>query len=65
LGRRGEAEAGVQQLAGATGEARTLLALVRDRCFPRPGAMKIGIEGMELPVLRHYFAAAERRAGRA
>jgi FkbM family methyltransferase len=40
--------------------ARPLLDIVREAHFPRVDALKIDIEGMELPVLRHYFDHAER-----
>ncbi len=39
---------------------RPLLDLVREAGFPRVDALKIDIEGMELPVLSHYFGHAER-----
>ncbi len=46
--------------AGTPVAARPLLDIVREAGFPRVDALKIDIEGMELPVLRHYFGNAER-----
>jgi FkbM family methyltransferase len=46
--------------AGTPVTARPLLDLVREAGFPRVDALKIDIEGMELPVLRHYLGHAER-----
>ena len=38
---------------------RPLLDIVRDADFPRVDALKIDIEGMELPVLTHFIEHAD------
>lgn len=45
---------------GAATPARPLLDLVRECGFPRVDALKIDIEGLEMPVLGHYFRNAPR-----
>lgn len=55
-GNRGEITVG-----GATGTSvpmRSLLDVVNEAGFPRIDALKIDIEGMELPVLQHFFSNA-------
>jgi FkbM family methyltransferase len=60
-GNRGESKADAGPHAtGMPVAARPLLDLVREAGFPRIDALKIDIEGMELPVLRHYFVHAHR-----
>ena len=44
---------------GTPVKTRPLLDLVREAGFPRVDALKIDIEGMEEPVLNHYFDNAE------
>lgn len=45
---------------GAVVRARPLLDLVRECGFPRVDGLKIDIEGLEMPVLGHYFHTAPR-----
>lgn len=45
---------------GAPVAARRLVDLVLDCGFPRVDALKIDIEGLEMPVLDHYFHTAPR-----